>query len=143
MSKQILMSNRPPDAPGASSMGGGGGGGDDWPKGSIGNYKGVMLCNRPVDNAGGGREARPDQPFVSRVVPPEQVGWNPTKKLMPRTSKRRSKLPPIYFTLVDPNSVLIKHRRFIKDLESKKNIEKETKTVIEIEAEEKFKMLRD
>lgn len=22
-------------------------GGDDWPKASIGNYKGVMLCNRP------------------------------------------------------------------------------------------------
>ena len=26
---------------------GGGGGGDDYPKASIGNYKGVMLCNRP------------------------------------------------------------------------------------------------
>ena len=25
----------------------GGGGGDDYPKASIGNYKGVMLCNRP------------------------------------------------------------------------------------------------
>jgi hypothetical protein len=22
-------------------------GGGDWPKASIGNYKGVMLCNRP------------------------------------------------------------------------------------------------
>lgn len=91
MSKQILMSNRPPDGAGSNSLGGGMGGGEDWPKASIGNYKGVMLCNRPVDNLAGGRESRPDQPFVSRVVPKEQVGWNPTKKLMPRTNKRKSK----------------------------------------------------
>ena len=26
---------------------GGGADGGDWPKASIGNYKGVMLCNRP------------------------------------------------------------------------------------------------
>ena len=26
---------------------GGGDAGGDWPKASIGNYKGVMLCNRP------------------------------------------------------------------------------------------------
>lgn len=29
-----------------AGMGGGDAGGD-WPKASIGNYKGVMLCNRP------------------------------------------------------------------------------------------------
>lgn len=41
-------------------------GGSDWPKASIGNYKGVMLCNRPnefgqqkkADNSG-------NQPFKS------------------------------------------------------------------------------
>lgn len=45
MSKQLLINDRPAD----SNVGGGysGGGGDDWPKASIGNYKGVMLCNRP------------------------------------------------------------------------------------------------
>ena len=73
------MSNRPADPPAASSAN------DAWPKASIGNYKGVMLCNRPVDNSGGARAERAEQPFVSRVVPPEQIGWNPTKKLMPRT----------------------------------------------------------
>jgi hypothetical protein len=32
----------------SDSMGGGAGGdGGDFPKASIGNYKGVMLCNRP------------------------------------------------------------------------------------------------
>ena len=44
MSKQLLINERPADN-GPSY--GGGGGGDDWPKASIGNYKGVMLCNRP------------------------------------------------------------------------------------------------
>ena len=41
MSKQLLVNERPSDG------GFGGGMGDDWPKASIGNYKGVMLCNRP------------------------------------------------------------------------------------------------
>jgi hypothetical protein len=40
------VSQRPGE--GASgNNGGGAGGGDNWPKTSIGNYKGVMLCNRP------------------------------------------------------------------------------------------------
>ena len=30
-----------------AALGGGIGDGGDWPKASIGNYKGVMLCNRP------------------------------------------------------------------------------------------------
>ena len=53
MSKQLLINERPPDNSSNNngnigSMGGGAGfGGDDWPKASIGNYKGVMLCNRP------------------------------------------------------------------------------------------------
>ena len=48
MSKQLLINERPSDngnyGGGISS---GNAGGDDWPKASIGNYKGVMLCNRP------------------------------------------------------------------------------------------------
>lgn len=43
MSKQLLINERPSDNGGASMNIGG----DDWPKASIGNYKGVMLCNRP------------------------------------------------------------------------------------------------
>jgi len=52
MSKQLLINDRPADN--GASLGGGyggdagiGGGASDWPKASIGNYKGVMLCNRP------------------------------------------------------------------------------------------------
>ena len=36
----------------AAAVGNFNGGGDDynnWPKASIGNYKGVMLCNRPKE----------------------------------------------------------------------------------------------
>lgn len=49
MSKQLLINERPADTGPSYSGGGGdfGGGGGDWPKASIGNYKGVMLCNRP------------------------------------------------------------------------------------------------
>ena len=47
MSKELLVSQRPGE--GGNNGGGydGGAGGGDWPKTSIGNYKGVMLCNRP------------------------------------------------------------------------------------------------
>jgi hypothetical protein len=48
MSKQLLINERPTDGGNnGGGMSGGGYGGDDWPKASIGNYKGVMLCNRP------------------------------------------------------------------------------------------------
>lgn len=47
-----MMSERP--APGGGSSGGGGGGGGGGDAGvSIGNYKGVMLCNRPFAGTGG------------------------------------------------------------------------------------------
>ena len=57
----------------------------DMPKASIGNYKGVMLCNRPNEM---GQQRKPErsgpEPFNSRVFPGEPLGWNPTIKLMPR-----------------------------------------------------------
>ena len=93
MSKQLLINERPSDNVGASyGMGGGfGGGGDDWPKASIGNYKGVMLCNRPNEL---GQQRKPDRggllPFNSRVTPGEPVGWNPTKKLLPQPNRKKS-----------------------------------------------------
>lgn len=120
MSKQLLINERPADN-GTSSYTGGGagaggdfssnmGGGGDWPKASIGNYKGVMLCNRPNEL---GQQRKPDRqggdnlPFNSRVVPEVPLGWNPTKKLFPKTNRKK----------IDPNSILVKHRRFLKDLE--------------------------
>jgi hypothetical protein len=111
MSKQLLINERPADngpsyGNGAGDYASGGGmGGGDWPKASIGNYKGVMLCNRPNEM---GQQRKPERngavPFNSRVMPDEPVGWNPTKKLFPKTSKKK----------IDPNNILLKHRRFLK-----------------------------
>jgi len=51
-----------PAAVGSMGLGG------DWPKASIGNYKGVMLCNRPNEF---GLQRKPErsgnEPFNSRV----------------------------------------------------------------------------
>lgn len=73
---------------------------DNYPKASIGNYKGVMLCNRPNEF---GQHKRPDRsgnlPFNSRVNPAEPIGWNPTQKLLPKVTRKK----PI-------NDVLTRHR---------------------------------
>ena len=133
MSKQLLMNERPADVP--ASLGGGGA--DDWPKASIGNYKGVMLCNRP-NEVGGPRKADrtgPGVPFNSRVVKDEPLGWNPTKKLVPRDVKRKKKL--------DPNNALVKHKRFLKTLEEQKVKEKEEKEQVEAEKEEKVTKFKE
>jgi hypothetical protein len=86
MSQEHMINN--------NSMATGGDGGGDWPKASIGNYKGVMLCNRPNEF---GQQRKADraglEPFNSRVTPAEPIGWNPTVKLLPKVSRKRSKSP--------------------------------------------------
>ena len=75
-----------------NSMATGGDGGGDWPKASIGNYKGVMLCNRPNEFGQQRRAERAGlEPFNSRVNPAEPIGWNPTVKLLPKVSRAKSK----------------------------------------------------
>ena len=65
MAKQILISERP---------------GENAMKQSIGNYKGVMLCNRPNDPAEKLQREGP-APFISRVTVKEQLGINPSSKI--------------------------------------------------------------
>ena len=71
--------------------------GDAFPKSSIGNYKGVMLCNRPNEY---GQQRRPEPgvaqptgplPFKSRVDPKSMnpVGWNPCEKVFAKSTKVR------------------------------------------------------
>ncbi len=45
-------------------------------KANIGNYKGVMLCNRPGEEIKGEVE----KPFISRVNPKDSWGLLPEKK---------------------------------------------------------------
>lgn len=83
---------------------------DNWPKASIGNYKGVMLCNRPnefgqqkrLDNSG-------NMPFKSQVHIDNPLGWNSNGK-MPQKNKRKK----------PTNGILLKHKMFLKELEIKK-----------------------
>jgi hypothetical protein len=121
-----------------NSIGGGVDAGD-WPKASIGNYKGVMLCNRPNEF---GMPRRTEnmglEPFNSRVDPKVPLGWNPTLKLLPkRTQKKKSKFELNQLYIGDPNSILVRHRNFLKDLETKKNQERE-----DIMLQEQMKELR-
>lgn len=128
------MNERPADGGSAAY---GGGGGDDWPKASIGNYKGVMLCNRP-NEVGGPRKADrtgPNVPFNSRVIHDEPVGWNPTKKLLPREMKKKKR--------VDPNNALLKHKKFLKSLEEQKQKERVEKSREELDKEEKAQKFRE
>jgi len=70
----------------------------DFPKASIGNYKGVMLCNRPNELGQQRRGERTGgEPFSSRVDPKVALGWNPTKKLQARTNKKKCKLLEVLF----------------------------------------------
>lgn len=108
--------------------------GGDWPKASIGNYKGVMLCNRPNEL---GQQRRPErtgaEPFNSRVDPKVPIGWNPTAKLLKRTNRKK----------LDPNSVLLKHRRYLKDLEVKKTMSMEERMAINAEKENKTRIFKE
>lgn len=61
-------------------------------KAAIGNYKGVMLCNRPNEfGQQRGPERSSEVPFISRVDPKEPVGWNPCPKLNTKASRKKGK----------------------------------------------------
>lgn len=86
---------------------------NDMPKQSIGNYKGVMLCNRPNEFGQQQRaEANGPLPFTSRVDPKNAnpVGWNPCQKLFPKSKKKNTKL----------TGVLNRHKQFLASLQAQK-----------------------
>ena len=89
MSKQIDINSRPADIPAAAI--GNMFGGDNLPIASVGNYKGVMLCNRPTE-VGGTRKVENGSgvlPFNSRVQPEVPTGWNPGIKLVAKRERKR------------------------------------------------------
>jgi hypothetical protein len=77
-------------------------------RGSIGNYKGVMLCNRPPD-AGARPVKDGPSPFISRVTVKEQIGLNPTAQLPPRSRLPKKNL-----------EILSRHKRWLADLAAQK-----------------------
>ena len=60
----------------------------DFPKASIGNYKGVMLCNRPNEF---GQAKKPEisgnLPFKNRVKVIEPLGWTVPQKLVQKVRR--------------------------------------------------------
>jgi hypothetical protein len=80
-------------------------GGTGAPFPPINNYKGVMLCDRPsAVDAGHDKPA----PFTSAVVPPEQLGLNPCKKMTVYTNALKDK---------DTESALYKHKQYLSRLQ--------------------------
>jgi len=106
---------------------------DPVPKTSIGNYKGVMLCNRPNEF---GQQRRPEitgpKPFNSRVDPKSAnpVGWNPCSKLFPKSHKKNN----VY------QGILNRHKQFLRNLEAQKMMEKED--MLRQQEDEKVRMIK-
>ena len=78
-------------------------------KGSIGNYKGVMLCNRPPD-AGAQTKKEGNGTFISRVTHKEPLGVNPvTVKPGPIEKAPRRNL-----------EILARHKKWLAELAKQK-----------------------
>ncbi len=73
------------------------------------------------------------------------MGWNPSKKPMPQKNrkKKRKLIIPLFSILVDPNSILLKHKNFLRGLEEKKVKEREDKFKDEQDKEVKTKTFKD
>ena len=96
---------------------------------SIGNYKGVMLCNRPfagvsaaARKAYNNRDSKP--PFVSSGNKQERLGLNPIRNKI--TIKRSKK-----------NTAISKHKKWIRDQEQARRDAKEQQDQEEMEKKQK------
>jgi hypothetical protein len=94
----------------------------------IGNFKGVMLCNRPNEI-----RAKDDNqlPFLNRVFPKDPLGWNPTKKDRPRVIRD------------DHDSIINRHKRWLKEFGKIKREEQEIKQEIYEQRKNKFRKVRN
>lgn len=107
----MMLAERPPDSgPSSSGLGGGGGGGAAAV--SIGNYKGVMLCNRPFAGAAVSAQATggpAKAAFVCGRVP-DAMGNAAIKSENALNVKRTKK-----------ETALTRHRRWLHDLQVTKD----------------------
>jgi hypothetical protein len=114
MAKEVLLSDAP---------GGGGGHGDfsaPPPPGGLGNFKGVMLCNRPtevnLDRAV--RDADAPPPFKSTVSATHNdlLGLNPKQRELHTDSHAKMR---------GPSAALRKHVKWLKELQKQMTDEKD------------------
>lgn len=97
--------------------------------GGVQNYKGVMLCNRPADDAPGAPDVNPavEAPrFRPGGLPHEPIGINPAKEnlvsnmqaVQAEAARRRAEDPE----RLAPETFLTKHRRWLADMAKKKQM---------------------
>lgn len=103
------------------------------PKASIGNYKGVMLCNRPNEFGQQRRAETGPLPFNSRVLNDlNPIGWNPCAKLFPRSKKKGNGY----------NNVLNRHKAYLAELANKKQLEDQEQQLMQQSEKERFEKFR-
>lgn len=103
---------------------------DSAVKQSIGNYKGVMLCNRPNDPAD--RPAREGPaPFISRVTVKEQLGINPAIKQVENLQRPKKTL-----------EILNRHRQWLFQLQKQKDEDIQKEIEKSRAQEEKLKKMK-
>lgn len=78
-------------------------------KQSIGNYKGVMLCNRPNEPTDKVQRDGP-APFISRVTVKEQLGINPAAKPVQQVTRPKKSL-----------EILSRHKQWLFQLQKQKD----------------------
>merc|ERR1712048_1074624 len=87
------------------------------PVGGLGNFKGVMLCNRPVDDHAAQAASDGPKPFKSMIAsthgPSEQLGLTPCKNFEPTVKKR------------GPSAALRRHVKWLKDLQDQMKEERD------------------
>jgi hypothetical protein len=98
-----------------------------------------MLCNRPNEN---GLQAKVDkggpQAFNSRVnnvqlFKSDYPGWYPLQPHAPRQTKKK----------IDPNSILLRHKRFLKNLEATKKEQMEQEYAFQQDQEGKLNKFKE
>eukprot|EP00744_Colponema_vietnamica_P006756 GILI01009789.1.p1 GENE.GILI01009789.1~~GILI01009789.1.p1 ORF type:complete len:377 (-),score=75.27 GILI01009789.1:36-1166(-) len=121
MAKEVILSERPVDVSSFSMA-------PEFSRPSIGNYKGVMLCNRPLD-ADAKKERSGPAPFLSAVTAKEQIGLPVTRRFFPSCQKKS-----------DPNSALSRHKKWLHDLQAQKEeYRKQQEEQMKIQEERKAK----
>lgn len=87
----------------------------------LGNFKGVMLCNRPVDDPSSKMASDEPPPFRSMIAPThgEAVGLTPARTYEPTVKKR------------GPSAALRRHVRWLKELQDQMKEERD-----QVDAEE-------
>lgn len=106
------------------------------PVDGLGNYKGVMLCNRPVEESniarmrGGADSNQP--PFKSTIAPceREQLGLQPARKLEARSEVKTR----------GPSAALRRHTQWIKELQVQ--VADEHQRIADDEAAQQMRMQR-